>query len=121
MFTASLLPGQGFCPLVIWRKSGSIGKTGRPEGKYTPTKGTFLGIVTNASQKEIEQWKQNGHPISHKITSYSAGVAAKATDYLVMDDGRQFYIRGTKNPGDLGLTLIYYVEQRQDIIIGDQQ
>ena len=72
-------------------------------------------MLVNASQKEKEEWKQNKHPITHKIIEYSAMAKAKATDYLVMDDGRQFYVQGTKNPANLNVTITYYVEERLDV------
>ena len=68
-----------------------------------------------ANQKEKEEWKQNDHSITHKIIEYSAQAKAKATDYLVMADGREFYVQGVKNPGNLNVTMIYYVEERFDV------
>lgn len=72
-------------------------------------------MLINASQREIDQWKQNGHPISHKIVEYSAEEKAKPTDYLVNSDDREFYIQGVKNPADMNISCIYYVEERLDV------
>lgn len=116
MFTANLLPGQGFSPFYVHRKIGGVTSSGKPKtASLQKTDIEFLGTLLNASQKEVEYWKQNGHPITHKIIEYTAQAKAKATDYLVMADGREFYVQGTKNPGNMNLTMIYYVEERLDV------
>ena len=121
MFTAHLLPGHGFRPFTVYKRSeGTITTTGRvkeePPEEIEQTDIIFLGALVAASQKEVDQWKQNGHPITHKIIEYGAQIKAKPCDYLINDDdNRQFYIQGTKNPGDLNVTMIYYVEERFDI------
>lgn len=116
MFVGNLLPGQGFQTFTVYKQGDSVTATGRAvAGNIEKTNIFFLGVLTNASQKEIDQWKQNGHPITHKITEFSAQKKAGATDYLVKEDGREFYVQGTKNPGDLNVTMIYYVEERFDL------
>jgi hypothetical protein len=118
MFTANILPGQGFMKYGVYTEQNTVTSTGRAQtgGKLQSTGDKLLGMLVNASQKEIDQWKQNGHPITHKIIEYSSMVKAKATDYLINDhDGRQFYVQGTKNPANLNVTMIYYVEERLDL------
>ena len=116
MFTSNLLPGHGFQSFTAHKKKTNVGSTGRPKAtEYDETDVKFLGALIRATQKEIDQWKQNGHPITHKITEFSALAKARATDYLISEDGRQFYIQGIKNPGDLNVTMIYYVEERYDV------
>ena len=116
MFQANIVPGQGFQKLTVYETKGGVSETGRAmTGTPQPTDKTFYGIITSANQKEIDQWKQEGHPITHKITEYSAMKKAKAHDYVVADDGREFYVQGAKNPAGLGVTMIYYVEERLDI------
>ena len=116
MFTANLLPGQGFQLFTVYTQKAEISSTGRPKaGAPEETETTFYGALIKASQKEAEQWKQRGYPITHVINEYSAKAKAKAYDYLVTEDGRQFYVQGARNPGDLNLTMIYYVEERNDI------
>ena len=115
MDTPNILPGQGFIPLTIYSEQNGITKSGRAQtGSLVSTEKTILGMIINASQKEKEQWKQNGHPISHKVISHTAEHKAIATDYLV-GNNRQFYIQGAKNPANLDVTMIYYVEERLDI------
>lgn len=117
MFTANILPGQGFKSFMVYKMKSEVSASGRAvKGSYKPTGDEFYGLLTSASQKEIDQWKQQGHPITHKIIEYSAQQKAGATDYLKLThDKRQFYVQGVKNPADLNVTMIYYVEERLDI------
>lgn len=116
MFQANLLPGHGFIPLTVYKNDGAtVTATGRAtKSKYYPTEIRFHGILTSASQREVEQWKQQGHPITHKILEYGAMKFADVTDYIVDEYGREFYVQGVKNPGGLNVTLIYFVEERFD-------
>lgn len=116
MFAANIVPGQGFVRFTVYEKRDEITPSGRAvEGKYKLTEKQFYGIVANASQREIDQWKQNGHPITHKIVQYSSVYGANATDYILSENGGEFYVQGAKNPAGLNLTNVYYVEQRNDL------
>ena len=117
MFSVNILPGQGFHSFLVCHEKSGVTDSGRAitGGTIEKTDVAFYGMLMNASQKEIDQWKQKGHPISHKIIEYSAMQKAKATDYLVAPDGRQFYVQGVKNPADLNVTMVYYVEERLDV------
>lgn len=118
MFEANILPGEGFEEFVIWEMKGKVSDTGRAGGSYNPTEKKCLGILTTAKPKEIEQWQQKGHPVTHKITQFGTTTKAAETNYLVLAAGRQFYVQGIKNPGGLDVTRIYYVEERKDLRIG---
>lgn len=116
MFAVNIVPGQGFHKLTIWRKEGSMNSAGRPvQGKYFNTGLYILGMVTSAPQREINEWKQNGHPISHEIIEYGAVEQAKATDYLVSEDGHYYYIQGKKDPAGLQVSILYYAEERAGV------
>ena len=116
MFVTNIVPGQGFSTYHVHKKIGGLTSSGKPkQAEITDTGIEFYGMLVNASQKEKEEWKQNKHPITHKIIEYSAMAKAKATDYLVKDDDRHFYVQGIKNPADMNVTMIYYVEERFDI------
>lgn len=115
MFTANILPGQGFQPFEVWSENNGISASGRATtGVPEKTDKKILGMLVGASQKEIDQWKQEGHPITHKIIEYSAEPKAKATDIL-KGNGSEYKVKGTKNPANLNVTMIYYVEERMDI------
>lgn len=116
MFQSNLRPGEGFKKIAVWKSDSGLTSYGRHSpGDYLPTEDYIWGIVTNANQKEIDQWKQNGHPISHKVTEYGAQIKAEATDLLVTEDDMRLYIQGIKNPGGLGITIIYFVTERFDM------
>ena len=116
MFPANLVPGQGFQPLTIYEKTGKLSSTRRPTtAKYEATEKVLFGMITNASQKTVDQWKQKGHPVTHKIVQYGAMVKAKPTDFLVLHDSRKFLVQGIKNHGDLNISVSYYVEERFDL------
>ncbi len=119
MFRGFLRPGQGFRPFTILRKTGGTTKTGRAKtSKLTPC-GEILGIISQASQKEQEQWKQNGHPITHTIVQRGTEDRVKATDILELEipgqKPRRFRVQGVHNPAELGHFTSYKVEERDDL------
>lgn len=123
MFRGLLRPGQGFKPFRILRREGGLTKTGRPHTAVLVPEGEFLGIISQATPKEIEQHKQLGSPITHTIVQYGALVRAYSTDVLELveprPDGnviRRFEVKGNpQDPGELGHVLVYKVEERNDL------
>lgn len=114
-YTGILRPGQGFKPFSVLRRSGGTTPAGRPtSGKLEPV-GVILGIISQASQTEKEQWKQSGHPITHTIVQRGTKDRAKATDVLELEGGRRFRVQGVGDPGELGHYTIYHVEEREDL------
>lgn len=121
-FRGLLRPGQGFMLLRVLRRECGTTPTGRPYTKELEQTGAFYGIVSQASPKEIEQWKQNGNPITHTIVQRGTKECAKATDVLELvpsDEGekpRRFLVKGKPhNPGELGHFLVYVAEERDDL------
>lgn len=119
MFRGLLRPGQGFRPLFVLKRKGTITATGTPTtGSYEEC-GKFLGIISQASQTEKEQWKQSGHPISHTIVQRGTQDKAKPTDVLELrkpgEDPRRFLVQGVQDPGELGHFTVYHVEERADL------
>lgn len=119
-FRPMLRPGQGFKPFKVLRREGSTTETGRPHTNKLTEKGKFLGMITQASPKEIEQHKQLGSPITHTIVQRGTANRATATDVLELDDGsekpRRFLVQGKpQDPGELGHFLVYKVEERADL------
>jgi hypothetical protein len=114
-YTGLLRPGQGFKPFSVLRRSGGVTPKGRPtSGKLEPA-GRIIGIISQASQTEKEQWKQSGHPITHTIVQRGIKDRAKATDVLELEGGRRFLVQGVQDPGELGHYTIYHVEEREDL------
>lgn len=125
-FRGHLRPGQGFKPFAVLRRTGAKTVTGRPYTGSLTQVGTFLGIISQASPKEQEQWKQLGTPITHTIVQRGTKDRAKATDVLELTpptpcDGstpktRRFLVQGEpQDPGELGHFLVYRVEEREDL------
>lgn len=117
-FRPMIRPGQGFKPFKVLRREGGTTETGRPHTNKLTQHGKFLGMITQASPKEIEQHKQLGSPITHTIVQRGTENRAKATDVLELDDGseRRFLVQGKpQDPGELGHFLVYKVEERNDL------
>lgn len=82
---------------------------------YADTGRRLYALVGDVTQKEREAWRQNGHPVTHRLVQYNALEKACPTDYLVSPEGRFFYIQGRREPGNLGVTVIYYAEERRGL------
>lgn len=125
-FRGHLRPGQGFKPFTVLRRTGAKTVTGRPYTGSLTAMGTFLGIISQASPHEKDQWKQLGTPITHTIVQRGTKNRAKANDVLELtppptcDGGtpktRRFLVQGEpQDPGELGHFLVYRVEEREDL------
>lgn len=114
-------PGQGFKKFTVKKKAKTLTNSGKPiSGNYEDV-GTIIGIIATANQKEKEHWKQEGHPITHKIVQQGAKCSASATNYIVMREcgkDRYFYVQGTSDPAELNHIMRYYVEERKDLSNG---
>lgn len=112
-----MLPaGQGAKVFTIMRPIPGISAAGRPGVSKYETLGTLKGYISTATQKEIEQWKQNGHPITNTIVQPipKKKTTGKPTDILVLHD-RAFLIQGQNDPGELGQFMVYYCQEREDL------
>ena len=128
-FRGLLRPGQGFKPFAVLRRVGGTTETGRPKTANLQKQGMFYGIISQATPQEKEQWKQDGHPITHTILQRGTENRAKATDVLELkvtdphascdcenETTRRFLVQGEpQDPGELGHFLIYKVEERADL------
>ena len=118
-FRGHLRPGQGFRLFTVYTKTGTITETGRPRtGGYTAA-GSFYGILSMASPREQEQFKQLGTPISHTIVQRGVKNRADGNDRLALtEDGttRYFQVQGKPHdPGELHHFLVYRVLERRDL------
>lgn len=125
-FRGHLRPGQGFRPFKVLRRIGATTKTGRPYTGTLTEVSVFLGIISQASPKEKEQWKQLGTPITHTILQRGTRGGAMATDILELVQPtpcsgpepkvRRFLVQGQPHdPGELGHFIVYHVEEREDL------
>lgn len=121
-FRPMLRPGQGFKPFKVLRKGGGKTAKGRPTTSGLKPQGEFLGILSQADPEEKDQYKQRGTPITHTIVQRGTKNRAMANDVLELHDPtgccktRKFEVKGDpKDPGELGLFLVYKVEERDDL------
>lgn len=120
-FRGFLRPGQGNQLLQVWTRDGATTASGRPHTANMKPGGTFYGIITQCSPKQIEQFKQNGHPVSHTIVQRGTKNRAKPTDVLEVvpkeDDGasRFFYVETIHDPVEIGHYIVYHVLERNDL------
>lgn len=119
-FRGMLRPGQGFKPFTVYKRVSGQTETGRPTTGKLEVQGEFFGIISQASPVEKEQWKQNGHPITHTIVQRGTMNNAVETDVLELDEPnrcckRRFLVQTVQDPGELGHFLIYKVEERVDL------
>lgn len=118
MFRGFLRPGQGFKTFTVVRKTGGVTKNGRPQKSEKTECEEFLGIISQASQREQAQWKQNGHPITHTIVRRGGNATVRTTDILELrtpDKVRKFRVQGIHDPAELGHFVSYKVEERDDL------
>lgn len=120
-FNGFLRPYQGFKPFTVLRRIGTVTATGRPVTGTFEEAGEIIGMISQASQREIEQWKQNGHPITHTIVQRGTTNQAKPTDVMQLVDPvnpeitRRFLVQGVQDPGEIGHFTVYHVEEREDL------
>lgn len=118
-FNGLLRPYQGFKPMYTLRRKGGVTEAGRPYTERYEEVGTIIGIISQASQKQIEQWKQNGHPITHTIVQRGTFNQGQADDLILLPNTtRSFMVKGITDPGEIGHFTIYYVEERLDLKMG---
>lgn len=125
MFSHRLRPGQGFQSFTIMRDGGGYLSSSGTVMQNRIVGETIKGIISQASQREKDEWKQAGHPITHTIVQKGNRNRANAGDFLSLSkrnesgeaepQGRYFYIQGTHDPGELGHFTVYYVEERLDM------
>lgn len=121
-FRGNHRPGQGFKPFKILKRVGGVSKSHRPGTARLECQGEFYGMISQASPREVEQWKQSGHPISHTIVQYGSQNNAVETDIIELNEPgsnkaktRKFLVQAVRDPGGLGHTVVYKVEERVDL------
>lgn len=101
---------------VKHRSASSInnrGRATRQPGEST----TLIGVLSKASEKDVEKHKQMNHNVTHTIIQEGAPIAERE-DILTLDD-RAFFVHDVKNPmgitSGLGSRTVYVVEERRDV------
>ena len=105
-------PGQQLKVFTIERAGYGETDGGTPVDGQPELISSCEGSIARATQRQKEEWRQNNHPISHRIVVRGETVA-KATDVFVTESGRKFYVQGTGNPLEVGIFTVYYCEERK--------
>ena len=108
-------PGMQIKDLEIYRKKQTTDAKGRVTYIDELERiGYLQGSISQASQKEIERWHRQEHPITHTIVTRFRTIA-KAEDIIKTCDGRKFYIQGKDDPGELGIYSVLYCQERSGV------
>ncbi len=71
------------------------------------------GCLAEASDEDRTNHNQKDHVVTHTIVQ-AGSPKAKRTDKLILGE-RVFYIVDIDDTGMLGISTIYYAEERQDV------
>lgn len=106
-------PGNLFKEFVIESNRQVVISTGRVANSHTGdgTK-TLKGCLAEASDEDRTNHSQKDHIVTHTIIQ-SGNPKAKRTDKLILGE-RTFYIVDIDDAGSLGISTIYYAEERWD-------
>ena len=113
----NLRPGNLFKEFTIEEDRGGVSEYGRSKPQYQERKRTLWGCLASATDGERERWKQLQHPVTHTIVQ-AGPPAAKPESKLILNDGgasRVFLVCAVDDCGGLGITTIYYAEERSDL------
>ncbi len=107
-------PGNLFKDFVVEHNKQAVTSTGRVANNHTGDGSIVLkGCLAEASDEDRTNHSQRDHVVTHTIVQ--AGCPkAKLTDKLILGN-RTFYIVDIDDTGSLGISTIYYAEERQDV------
>lgn len=108
-----LRPGNLFKEFNIESNRQTVTSTGRVANRHVGdgTK-TLKGCLADATDEDRENHSQKDHVVTHTIVQ-AGSPKAKRTDRLVLGN-RVFYIVDIEDAGSLGVSTIYYAEERRD-------
>ena len=101
--------GQQLRTYDVYRKESRKDSKGRVVYDYGEEPiGRIKASISTATQKEVEKYKQMGHPITHTLVQQLRTIV-KAEDKLVRD-GVNYYVKGVDNPADLNFYAIIHCD-----------
>lgn len=108
-----LRPGNMFKEFVVDADEQIVTGTGRVANHHTGDGANILrGCLAEATDEERTNHSQKDHVVTHTIVQ-SGSPKAKSGDKLVLEN-RTFYIVNIDDVGSLGISTIYYAEERRD-------
>lgn len=109
-----LRPGNMFKEFIIESSKQVVTGTGRVACSHSGdgTK-TLKGCLAEASDEDRTNHSQKDHVVTHTIVQ-AGSPKVKRTDKLVLGE-RVFYVVDIDDCGSLGVSTIYYAEERRDV------
>ena len=106
-------PGNLFKDFTIESNEQVVTNTGRVANSHIGDGTKILkGCLAEASDEDRTNHSRKEHIVTHTIVQ-SGSPKAKCTDKLVLGE-RVFYIVDIDDAGTLGISTIYYAEERRD-------
>lgn len=107
-------PGNLFKDFIIEGNRQTVTDTGRVAQKHSGdgTK-SLKGCLAEASDEDRTNHSQKDHIVTHTIVQAGSPMA-KRTDKLIFGS-RVFYVVDIDDTGTLGISTIYYAEERGDV------
>lgn len=112
--------GNLFKEFVVESNMQTVTSTGRVAQNTAGDGSEFLkGCLAEASDQDRQNHSTKEHIVTHTIVQ-SGPPVAKRTDRLILTDklqsrSRSFYIVDVDDAGTLGLSTIYYAEERNGV------
>lgn len=109
-----LRPGNLFKDFIIENNAQVVTSTGRVANKHSGSgTETLKGCLAEATDEQRQNHSQKDHSVTHTIVQ-PGSPRAKRGDKLVLGS-RTFYIVDLDDCGTLGISTIYYAEERNDV------
>lgn len=112
-----LRPGNLLKEFIVKRSEQKVSDTGMPFVQYMDTGNLIRGVLAEADKNQSDRkkhlWDQEQHSLTHTIVCRGEAAAQKG-DILAMDN-RIFMVLLADDVGGLGVSTIYYAEERNDI------
>lgn len=112
-----LRPGNLYKEFRLLEERAVLSDTGMPLMTYTDTGRVFRGILsevsTDESSKHLHDWDQSQHSLTHTVVTRGRAVAKKGD--MIAGHNKLFYVLLVEDVGFLGITTIYYLEERNDV------
>jgi len=108
-----LRPGNLLRDFVVEKQVIDSNDMGRSMRYFLPTGKVLTGVLAQASTDVRYLWQQRQHPVTHTIVENGSKPVASVGDRLTLGT-RVFYIQGRDDISALGISTLYYVEERAD-------
>lgn len=106
-------PENLFKDFIVEENKQVVTGTGRVANSHSGDGTKILkGCLAEASDEDRTNHNQKDHVVTHTIVQ-AGSPKAKRTDKLILGE-RVFYIVDIDDTGMLGISTIYYAEERQD-------